>query len=79
VTAGIEYDEGHEPDPSTAAVSSEDLSAQLLGAEVDGRSLLFRIRLTIDEGAPPGLLQGVLSLHASGYSVPLHVIGRIEE
>jgi len=80
VSSAIEYGSAFVPDPSSAVVSSESaqLEAELIEAQVDGQYLRYRIRLTVAEHATPGLLYGQLAVGASGFSVPLYIIGRIE-
>jgi hypothetical protein len=81
ITAEIEFDAGHVPDPTTATVSSRSpfLRAQLVDAQRDGQILRFRVRLAVDGTAQPGLLYGAVALGASGYSTPLDIIGRLVE
>jgi hypothetical protein len=81
ITTSLEHDAGYVPDPTTAAVSSRssNLAAELLDAQRDDRFLQMRIRVTPTEAGEPGLLYGELELSASGHSVPMYIIGRIEE
>jgi hypothetical protein len=81
ITTSFEHDAGYVPDPTTAAVSSQSsfLRAELVDAQRDDRYLQFRIRVTPTRSAEPGLLYGTLEVSASGFSVPLYIIGRIVE
>ncbi len=80
VATKIEFVERYTPDPMTAGVTSDSpfLEAQLLEAQQDDQFLQFRIRITPVE-AKPGLLYGILTLDASGYTTQLRIIGRVVE
>lgn len=80
VATKIEFVERYTPDPMTAGVTSDSpfLEAQLLEAQQDDQFLQFRIRITPVE-AKPGLLYGILTLNASGYTAQLRIIGRVVE
>ncbi len=62
----------------TAAVRADapNLRTELVRAWADGRSLWYRVRLTVTD-APPGPLYETVTVTADGFDEPLRVIGRI--
>ncbi len=81
VTTTIEYPKNYLPDPGRAVVTSEStlFAAELLEAQVEGSHLSYRVRLTVNKSAAPGLLYGTLAIGADGFTAPLYVVGRIEQ
>jgi hypothetical protein len=81
ITTKLEYNAGYAPDPTTAGVSSQSsfLRAELLDAQGEEQYLQYRIRVTPTASAPAGLLYGLLEVSASGFGVPLRIVGRLSE
>lgn len=81
VSTQIEYGKDYPPDPASAVVMSEStmLKAELIEAQAEAQHLSYRIRLTVTDVAPPGLLYGTVAIGASGFSGPMYVVGRVEE
>ncbi len=79
VTTTIEYAKNYPPDAGSAVVASESplFDAELLEAQVEENHLSYRVRLTITDTAPPGLLYGTLAIGANGFTAPLYVVGRV--
>ncbi len=80
VTAKIEYAGNISPQANTAAISQtpdQPFDAELIEAVPHGQFLEYRIRITPRVGEP-GLLYGLLTLHASNFTTPLRVIARLE-
>lgn len=76
----VEYNANATPARQTASVtsSSPNLDAELIGAEVDGQFLNYRVRLT-PTGGEPGLYYELFTMHASGFEADVRAIGRIAE
>ena len=81
VTTTIEYAKNYPPDAGSAVVASESplFDAELLEAQVEENHLSYRVRLTITDTAPPGLLYGTLAIGANGFTAPLYVVGRVAQ
>jgi hypothetical protein len=80
IVTRIEYGGRNLPQTETATISSWNpaLRAELLDAPAEGRELAYRIRLTPTADLKPGLLYAQLNIKASGFEVPLFVIGTVE-
>ena len=75
-----EYARNRTPQPQTAQVQSLSavLDAELVGVELKGRMLEYRVRITL-KNAPLGLLYEKISVGSAGSTMPLRIIGRVIE
>ncbi|MHC4990515.1 MAG: DUF1573 domain-containing protein [Planctomycetota bacterium] len=80
ITAKLEYNPRSRPEPATAAARSDTtelFDVQLVDAVAEGQFIKFRLRVTPLPG-PAGLVYGKATLSASGFDMPLYLIGRRE-
>lgn len=75
-----EYSPNRTPQPQTAQVKSLSaiLDAELVGVELKGRLLEYRVRITL-KNAPLGMLYEHISVGSAGAMVRLRIIGRVVE
>ncbi len=75
-----EYATNRTPSPQTAQVQSLSaiLDAELIGVELKGRMLEYRVRITL-KNAPLGMLYEHISVGSAGITSPLRIIGRVIE
>ena len=75
-----EYASNRTPQPQTAHVQSLStiLDAELVGVELKGRLLEYRVRIT-PKNAPLGMFYEHISVGSAGITSPLRIIGRVIE